>query len=163
MSLFPIKWLFNAMTNAMINAIFIGGVNHGVICINLTSINIVLQFLGAGRPAAADFGAVVRARKPNSLTLWGGERELFRSSGRLPPISGAVVRARKPNSLALWGGERKLFRSPGRPPLISRAVVRARKPNSLALRGGERELFRSPGRPPLISEALAFIYSPLTF
>ena len=33
MSLFPIRWLFNAMTNAMINAIFIGGVNHGIICI----------------------------------------------------------------------------------------------------------------------------------
>ena len=83
MFLFPTRCLFNAMINAMINAIFTGGVSHGVICINLTSINIVLQFLGAGRPAAADFGAVVRARKPNSLTLWGGERELFRSPDRL--------------------------------------------------------------------------------
>ena len=26
-------WLFNAMINAMTNAIFTGGVNHGVICI----------------------------------------------------------------------------------------------------------------------------------
>ena len=151
------------MIDAMINATFTDGVSRGVICINLTSINIVLQFLGAGRPAAADFGAVVRARKPNSLTLWGGVRELFRSPSRLPLISWAVVRARKPNSKALRGGERELFRSSGRLPLISGAVVRARKPNSLALRGGERELFRSPGRPPLISEALAFIYSPLTF
>ena len=29
MFLFPTRWLFNAM----INAIFTGGVNHGVICI----------------------------------------------------------------------------------------------------------------------------------
>ena len=33
MSLFPTRCLFNAMVNAMINAIFIGGVNHGVIYI----------------------------------------------------------------------------------------------------------------------------------
>ena len=32
MSLFLIRWLFNAIINAMINAIFTGGVNHGVIC-----------------------------------------------------------------------------------------------------------------------------------
>ena len=114
MSLFPTRCLFNAMIDAMINATFTDGVSRGVICINLTSINIVLQFLGAGRPAAADFGAVVRARKPNSLTLWGGERKLFRSPSRLPLISWAVVRARKPNSLALRGGERELFRSPDR-------------------------------------------------
>ena len=37
MFLFPTRCLFNAM----INAIFTGGVNHGVICISLTSINIV--------------------------------------------------------------------------------------------------------------------------
>ena len=29
MSLFPTRWLFNAMTNA----IFTGGVSHGIICI----------------------------------------------------------------------------------------------------------------------------------
>ena len=34
MFLFPTRCLFNAMTNAMINAIFTGGVNHGVICIH---------------------------------------------------------------------------------------------------------------------------------
>ena len=33
MSLFPIRWLFNTMIDAMTNAIFTGGVNHGVICI----------------------------------------------------------------------------------------------------------------------------------
>ena len=33
MFLFPTRWLFNAIINAMINAIFTGGVSHGVICI----------------------------------------------------------------------------------------------------------------------------------
>ena len=52
-------------------------------------------------------GAAVRARKPNSMALQGGERELFRSPGRSLLIFRAVVRARKPNSMGLRGGERE--------------------------------------------------------
>lgn len=36
----PIRWLFNAIINAMTNAIFTGGVSHGVICIKEPQIRI---------------------------------------------------------------------------------------------------------------------------
>ena len=39
------------------------------------------------------FREAVRARKPKSMGLRGGERELFRSPGRLLLICGAAVRA----------------------------------------------------------------------
>ena len=42
----------------------------------------------------------VRAWKPNSLVLRGGERELCRRQGRIFHFFRAGVRARKPNSLA---------------------------------------------------------------
>ena len=90
-------------------------------------------------PVAVDFRAVVRAPKPKTKALRGGERELFRNPDRLLLISGAVVRAPKPKTKALRGGERELFRNPDRLLLISGAVVRAPKPKTKALRGGERE------------------------
>ena len=52
-------------------------------------------------------GAVVRAPKPKTKALRGGERELFRNPDRLLLISGAVVRAPKPKTKALRGGERE--------------------------------------------------------
>ena len=58
-------------------------------------------------PVAVDFRAVVRAPKPKTKALRGGERELFRNPDRLLLISGAVVRAPKPKTKALRGGERE--------------------------------------------------------
>ena len=63
-------------------------------------------YLEAG-PAFSDSRPRVRARKPNSLGLRGGGRELSLCTGRLFQIPGPSVRAQKPNSLALRESRRE--------------------------------------------------------
>ena len=95
-------------------------------------------YLEAG-PAFSDSRPRVRARKPNSLGLRGGGRELSLCTGRLFQIPGPSVRAQKPNSLALRESRRELSLYTGRLFLFPGPAVRAQKPNSLALRESRRE------------------------
>ena len=105
----------------------------------------------------------VRARKPNSLALRAGGRELRRPASSFFRIFRSTVRARKPSSLALRAGGREPRRPASSFFRIFRSTVRARKPSSLALRAGVREPHRPAGcvqmkemhgrlrRPPCIS------------